>query len=145
MATRQLHTTDRKSDCGCSGQTTSDGACEALTYSDCPQTFKPIKQKSTRRLCLDFSKESCGDCCDGFYERIRVVKIERSNPPNCPDSEGFIRISQENMDAYSGLYCFTLDANDSRLNYGERFKITIWARLPNTEETCIEAYISVGN
>ena len=69
--------------------------------------------------------------------------IEKRNPPDCPDTEGFIRITNEGIDRDTGMFSFSLDANDRRLTPGERFLITVWARLPDTSELPISAYISV--
>ena len=146
MAARMLHdTSDPKTDCGCGPKTPEDRSCEALTYSDCPQTFKPIRKGSVRRLSFDFGKSACGNCCDLMYERIRLVETTKSNPANCPETEGFLNFSQEFMDPYTGHYYFTLDAKDYRLRVGERFKVRVWARTPQAEENYIEAYISVGH
>lgn len=145
MAARMLHHTEGPHNgCGCGPKSTKDSGCEAVGYSDCPQTIKSIRKKSKRRICFDFNKASCGKCCELFYERIRQVEVIRSNPPNCPATDGHFVIREEFMDPYTGRYCFTLDATDARLGIGERFKIRVWARTPDTEEDYIEVYISVG-
>ena len=106
-------------------------------------TFIPLERKSTRRFQFDFSTKNCEKCCDAFYNRIRTIKIDKRNPPDCPDSEGYIRISNESMCRDTGVFSFSIDANDERLMPGERFLITAWASLPDTSELPISAYISI--
>ena len=142
MTDRMLHSESFGEDCGC-GPSTDPFACEVATYAKCPVTFQPISRKTTRRFRFDFYRPSCDDCCDQFYQKIRTTMIEKRNPPDCPDTEGFIRITNEGIDRDTGMFSFSLDANDARLSPGERFLITVWARLPDTSELPISAYISI--
>lgn len=118
--------------------------CDSITYSKCPQTIEPIKLKSTKLVYLDFYKDSCIDCPDRLYQHIRTIGIDKVNPAACPETEGCIDISNVHIDPETGLFRMSIDANDTRLAVGERFKITVWARLPDTSELCIEVYVSVS-
>ena len=140
-----LLTQEAKGDCGCPTTKKLGIDCEVAVCGDCPTTFKPVKRKSRKRVCFDFSSCFCGDdCCDGTYSQVRPYKPERRNPRGCPDSEGYIRITDPKFDYDTGKMWFSIDAYDSRLIVGERFLIEIWAELPNRDEISISAYISIG-
>lgn len=142
MTSRKLHIAQAGDDCGCH-DTVSNG-CEVVTYGKCISTYTPISRKSTKRYCMDFAEADCDACCDGFYQRIRQIEVEKTYSPDClQPSEGYIRISNEKMNAETGMFCFSVDANDTRMNLGERFLITVWASTPNANECKIQAYISV--
>ena len=145
MTDRMLDSQNAGEDCGC-GPFNDPFGCEVATYAKCPVTFQPISRKTTRRFKFNFYRPSCDDCrdCDNeYYQKIRTTMIEKRNPPDCLDSQGFIRITNESIERDTGIFSFSLDANDRRLTPGERFLITVWARLPDTSELPISAYISI--
>lgn len=143
MTARTLHLEKTGCEGGCIGFS-SEPSCEVASYSNCPDTFIPIGRKQKRRFSFDFSRASCEKSCEGFYQKIRTTMVERKNPPDCPPSGGWIRITDESMCRDTGKFSFSIDANDHRLVPGERFLITAWARLPDTSELPISAYISIN-